>query len=66
MRGLRPPWIILLGFVLVMLGLAGPLLMVMRIIEPSLWLSFLSYAASVSGLILGFIGGAFYVLSKRR
>jgi hypothetical protein len=66
MSRLSPPWIILLGFVLVMLGFAGPFLMIIGVLEHSLWLNFLSYGASVSGLILGFIGGAFYVASRRR
>ena len=53
---MQPKTIILLGFVLVFLGFLLPLLMVIRVLEPSFLLSFISYAASVSGLILGFVG----------
>jgi hypothetical protein len=49
---------VIIGFCLVMVGWVLPLLMVMRYIEPTFFLCFISYAASLSGLILGFIGTA--------
>jgi hypothetical protein len=45
--------LILSGFLLVTTGAVLPFLMATRMIEPSLSLSFLSYAASLSGLALG-------------
>ena len=45
--------LILSGFLLVAAGAALPFLMATRMIEPSLPLSLLSYAASLSGLALG-------------
>jgi hypothetical protein len=51
---------IILGSVLVILGFLFSFLMVVRIIEPGFALSFLSYAASFSGLFLGLIGVALY------
>jgi hypothetical protein len=56
MRLSRPWAMISLGFVLVLAGFVLPFLMVMRVIQPSLALSFVSYGASIAGLILGLIG----------
>jgi hypothetical protein len=44
---------ILSGFLLVITGTVLPFLMATRMIEPSLPLSFFSYAASLCGLALG-------------
>jgi hypothetical protein len=65
MTRLDPRQIILIGFVLVVLGFVIPFLMVIRIIEPSFFLGFLSYGASVAGLFLGLIGAAWYTSTKR-
>ncbi len=43
-----------------------PLTMVLRIVEPSLALSFLTYVASFTGLLLGLIGAAWYSRMSRR
>ncbi len=53
--------IILVGFLLVVLGFVGPVLMVLRLVPSSLALSFFSHTASVGGLFLGLAGGAMYV-----
>jgi len=62
------PWkIVAIGFVLVLFGFLAPFLMVIRVIEASFVLSFLSYGASVSGLLLGIIGAAMHSrLGKRK
>ncbi len=54
---LRTP-MIRIGLILILFGFVAPYLMVIDIVEASLWLCFLSHAASVSGLFLGFIGAA--------
>ena len=60
------PWqIIAIGFVLVLLGFVLPFLMTVRVVPSTLFLSLLSYAASVSGLFLGLIGAAMYVRTRR-
>ena len=60
------PWkIIVIGFFFVLFGAVAPFLMVMRIIESSLILNFLSYGASMVGLFLGLIGAALYVRTHR-
>jgi hypothetical protein len=56
---------IALGFGLVLFGFVAPFLMVMRIVSPSLLLSFLSVMASVSGLFLGMIGSAMHFRARR-
>jgi hypothetical protein len=58
--------ILLLGFVLVLLGVVLPWLMFMQII-PSTWaLVFLSFTASMAGVILGVVGAAYYVRLHRK
>ncbi|GAB4152469.1 MAG: hypothetical protein Fur0021_17300 [Candidatus Promineifilaceae bacterium] len=63
---MRPLKLVLIGFLLVLLGAVLPFLMVIRIVEPSFLLSFISYGASVGGLFLGVIGAASYVGNVRR
>jgi len=65
MRGMQPWKLIVIGFVLVLMGFVLPFLMVVRVLESSLFLSFLSYGASVGGLLLGLIGAAMYVRIRR-
>jgi hypothetical protein len=60
----HPKYIILLGFSLVLLGFVLPFLMVMRLVEPSFFLSFLSYGASVAGLFLGIIGASMFIKGR--
>lgn len=57
--------IIVTGFVLVLLGFAVPLLMTLGVIPPGFILGFISYGASVAGVMLGIIGGAMYVRVHR-
>jgi hypothetical protein len=62
---MHPRNIILLGFVLALLGFVLPFLMVLRMVEASFLLSFLSYGASITGLLLGLIGAAWYIRTDR-
>ena len=52
-RAIQLMWIGGAGLVF---GAVAPFLMMIRVWEPSLWLSFLSYVTSVGGLVLGLIG----------
>jgi hypothetical protein len=61
----KPLVIILIGFVLVTLGMVLPFLMFLQIVKSTFFLNFFSYAASVSGLFLGLIGGSMYVKMHR-
>ncbi|MBN1138435.1 MAG: hypothetical protein JXM73_17735 [Anaerolineae bacterium] len=54
----HPRVIITLGFVLVLFGGVAPWLMVTSIAPTSFALCFLSYGASVAGMMLGLIGTA--------
>ena len=60
-----PKRILIIGFILVFTGFILPLLMVIKVIEPTFFLSFISYTTSLIGLILGFIGAAWYTQIKR-
>jgi hypothetical protein len=49
-----------LGFALLLLGFLTIFAMVIRLIDPGLLLSFLAYAASLIGLLLGLAGLTLY------
>lgn len=66
MIALTPGKWILIGFVLVVIGVALPFLMVMKIVPSTFFLNFLAFVASVSGLIMGMYGSAMYVREQRR
>ncbi len=55
MDGIKLVWT---GFGGVLLGVALPLLMVLDVIQPTFLLGFISFGASVGGLMLGIIGSA--------
>lgn len=58
--------LLFLAFGLLLFGWAIPFLMVMQIIEANYFLSFLSWAASISGLFLGVVGAATYVRMRKK
>jgi len=60
MKRLHSWKIIAFGFILVLLGFLVPMLMIVQVLEASLFLSFASHAASVAGLFLGIIGASAY------
>ncbi len=66
MPSLRPEILILIGFLLVLSGAMLPWLIVLRVLESTLFLNFFSFTASVAGLFLGMIGSATYVREYRR
>ena len=61
-----PKMILVVGFFLCLAGAVLPCLMVLRIIQPNFLVSFVSYAASVTGLVLGVVGVAFLTRLRRR
>jgi hypothetical protein len=65
MRFLSPGRMIAIGFVMVILGFVLSMLMVIRSIEASFLLIFVTYAVSAGGLMLGFVGAAYIVVSGR-
>ena len=56
----NPVRLIILGFVLLLVGVVLPFLMVLRLLESTLPLNFISYGSSTAGLIVGFMGIARY------
>jgi len=64
---LAHPWKLLVAaFVLLLLGLLLPLFMVLRVLPSTLFLNFLAYAASFSGMILGMIGTVLYSRTRTK
>ena len=66
MRRLYPGPMILAGFLLVVVGAVVPWLIVLQIIPSTYALNFVSFAASVSGLMLGIAGVAYYVSRRKK
>ncbi|MCK4820333.1 hypothetical protein KA005_31505 [bacterium] len=67
MERVNPKKILVIGSILVVFGFVGPLLMVLDILPSTYFLSFLSYGASVGGLILGVIGVSIFAgINKKR
>jgi len=60
-----PRFLFSLGLILLLIGWVIPLLIIMRVIPSTFLLNFFSWASSVAGLFLGFIGGAMWVKMNR-
>ncbi len=65
MRTIRGEYLIVIGFVMVLLGAILPFLMVMQILKSTIFLNFFSYTVSVAGLFMGIIGSAYLVRYHR-
>jgi hypothetical protein len=61
----RPRLTVFIGFIMMVLGIVFPLLMVMKVLESTFFLNFLSYTLSLVGMILGVIGIAFEFKMKK-
>lgn len=62
---MKPIYFILIGLFLVLLGVFIPLLMVINVVESTLFLGFSSYIVSIIGLFLGMWGAFSYVRIER-
>lgn len=62
----NPIRMMIIGVVLMILGVIFPLLMVIRIIESSFWLSFLSYGFSLVGMVMAFFGLFSFMAGRRK
>lgn len=58
--------ILIIGFVLVFLGFLLPLLMVIKVLESTMFLNFFSYIVSVLGIFLGLMGAAQMAVEAKR
>ena len=56
-----PLFLLILGLILLLVGRVIPLLNIMNMLPPTFILNFIGWGASVSGLFLGFFGGAMWV-----
>jgi hypothetical protein len=63
---LSPLQMMLIGFVMLVIGFALPFLMVLHLLESTLFLGFVSYLTSFLGLIIGLIGVVMQGRSGRR
>jgi hypothetical protein len=63
---MRPATMILVGFGLSLLGVALPLMMLIHVLPSTFFLNFLSFMASMTGLILGISGAAQYVRAHKK
>jgi hypothetical protein len=62
----QPNYLFIIGFVLVLIGFVLPFLMVLKVIEATFFLSFLSFITSTAGLFLGIIAVGFYIRDRRK
>ena len=61
----NPLRLIVIGFVLLLIGAVLPFLMLIKLVESTLFLNFVAAASSIGGLTTGFIGIALYVRRRR-
>ncbi len=66
MMDLDPKILLAVGFFLLVLGVVLPFLMVLQILESTMFLNFFSFIAQFLGLIVGFIGAMLIVRRNRR
>ncbi len=60
-----PVYLMIYGFLLLLCGFLLAFAMVIRVIEAGFLLSFVSYSASLAGLILGLFGAVGHVQRRR-
>jgi hypothetical protein len=60
----HPEYFFILGFILVVIGVALPFMMVIQVIESTFFLNFFAFTASLVGMFLGVIGVAYYVRNR--
>lgn len=58
---ISPRFFLILGSILLLVGWVIPLLVIMGVVESMFFLNLIGWGASVSGLFLGFLGGAMWV-----
>ncbi|MHB0987885.1 MAG: hypothetical protein ACYC3P_04365 [Bellilinea sp.] len=61
-----PIRIMLLGFIFVLAGVVLPFLMVMQVLDSTMFLNFFSYVLGLVGMFLGVAGASMYVKYNRR
>lgn len=62
----NPKMMMVIGALLMILGVVLPLLMVIKMIESTFLLSFISYGASLAGMVMAFVGLFSYITFHRK
>lgn len=65
MKRFDPKHLLIIGFCCLMVGVLLPLLMVIKVLESTLFLNIISYVSSLIGTILGTIGTGMYIHKNR-
>lgn len=65
MRHITPTRLVIFAILLLVIGVVLPFLMVMKVIESTFLLNFVSFLLSLVGIIIGVIGAAYYVRINR-
>jgi hypothetical protein len=65
MRTIRGEYLLLIGFLMMVVGIILPFLMVTKVIESTFFLNFFSYFLQVGGLFMGIVGVG-YLVSYRK
>ncbi|NMC86731.1 MAG: hypothetical protein GYA58_15755 [Anaerolineaceae bacterium] len=63
---LGPKRLMWIGFAMMILGIVFPILMIMRVLESTIFLNFLSFFLSLVGLIIGMAGTGLYAAIHRK
>ncbi len=66
MNNSTPIRMMLIAFVLLVIGAVLPFLMVLQVIQSTLFLNFFSYGASIVGLFLGLYGITMFVRMNKK
>jgi len=61
----RPLGLLVLAVALMVAAVVLAFLMVLRLIRPTLFLNFVSFALTIAGVVVGFIGTAMYIGPRR-
>ena len=64
-REISPLGLIAIGFVPCVMGIVLPLAMMLNLIRTTFAVSFLAFAVSVAGVLLGIVGASRYVARRR-
>jgi hypothetical protein len=65
MKLLRPVYLMILAFILLLVGWMLPFLMVIHVVPSTFFLNFFSYTISTIGLIVGVVGAVYYVRLRK-
>lgn len=65
MKFLTPGRMLVIGFIFVLAGVVLPFLMIMKVIESTIFMNFFAYTLSLIGIIIGGFGASMFVKFNR-